>query len=530
MTELSSSLPNLARRLLLGGAIALLSYAPALAQSADKIVKQAVKAMTGGKGERSLRDIKAWQWRGTIKRLSDGETGNYQAAALAPNFYTEAFDLRGLETVAGYNGKSGWQRDSRDGLRTLTGALSRDFQTEASYRNRRWLDYKKDKTKLAYAGPSEVNGRPAQAVTLTTPKNVKLKLHFDAQSNLLVREELPFGETVRVYDYADFRPVNQVLTAHTINVTSGEERYEIKLDQIVHNPALDRALFEFPQLSNEPLPDIAALLAEVGKNADEVDRLLDKYTYTQTATRREIDNSGQAVVKESETFELTFYKGNRIRRRVAKNGQPLSDKDQADEQKRVEKRIRDIEKREAEKEKQAAARQREVAQSNAGPPDDERGQRISIADVLRASRLVNPRRERFRGRDCVVFDFEPLPGYKPQKDYEKFFGKTAGAIWIDAADKQVARVEARLVESFKVAGGMLASLREGGSFVLEQERVNNEIWLPTRADINLGIRVLLVKGITVNQMVTYGNYQRFNVEAEKERLKDPTVSEKPVKP
>jgi hypothetical protein len=238
-------------------------------------------------------------------------------------------------------------------------------------------------------------------------------------------------------------------------------------------------------------------------------------------------------VKESETFELTFYKGNRIRRLVAKNGKTLLAKDEADEQKRVEKRIREIEKKEAEKERKKLS-SREVAQdasqNSEGSPDGERGQRISIADVLRASKLINPRRERFRGRDVIVFDFEPLPGYKPQKNYEKLFGKMAGAIWIDPTDKQVARVEARLIESYKVGGGMLASLKEGANFTLEQERVNNEIWLPTRAEINLGVRVLMVKGFNINQTVTYGDYKRFNVEAEKEKLKDPTQSDKTNKP
>jgi hypothetical protein len=87
-----------------------------------------------------------------------------------------------------------------------------------------------------------------------------------------------------------------------------------------------------------------------------------------------------------------------------------------------------------------------------------------------------------------------------------------------------------LIESFKVGGGLLASLREGATFVLEQERVNNEIWLPTRADINLGVKVLLVKGINVNSSVVYGDYKRFNVESEKEKLKDPFPTQKPVKP
>ncbi|MCI0524971.1 MAG: hypothetical protein L0Y75_06875, partial [Acidobacteria bacterium] len=302
-----------------------------------------------------------------------------------------------------------------------------------------------------------------------------------------------------------------------------------KLDQVVHNPQLDRRLFDFPKISNEPLPDIAALLKEVGQNEDEVDRILEKYTYTEAITRREIDSNGQMKVKETETFELTFYKGNRIRRLVAKNGKPLSPKEEADEQKDVEKRVREIEKREAEKERKAQ-KEREVAQESSGPPDRERGQRVSIADVLRASKLVNPRRERFRSREVIVFDFEPLPGYKPQKDYEKFFGKMAGAIWIDPVDKQVARVEARLIEPFKIGGGVLASLKEGGTFVLEQERVNQEIWLPTRAEINAGIRVLLVKGLNINQTVTYGDYKRFNVESEKEKLKDPAPAEKPIKP
>ncbi len=496
------------------------------AQSPDKIIKQAVKAMTSGKGEKALREIKSRQMTGKITNLKDGATGNYQASASQPNLFIEAFDLGGLEFSSGYNGKSSWTRDSRDGLRTLTGQASRDFQTEARYRNWRWLDFKKDKSKLTATGQTTINGKAANTLALITAKNVTIKLHFDAESGLLVREEIPAGESLRIFDYADFKPVGNLMEPHTIKLSIGELSFDIKLDSIQHNPQLDRVAFEYPKLSNEPLPDIPALLDAVGKNEEEVDRILEKYTYTQTTTRRELDDKGQLKVKESETHELTFYKGNRIRRLIAKNGNPLSPNEEADETKRIEKRVRDIEKKETEKARKAE-KQREVAQENSGSPDDDRGQRISIADVLKASKLVNPRRERFRNRDVIVFDFEPLPGYRPKKDFEKFFGKMAGAIWVDAADKQVARVEARLIESYKVGGGLLASLKEGASFVLEQERINDEIWLPTRADINLGVKVLLVKGINVNSMVTYGNYKRFNVDAEKEKLKDPIA---PVKP
>src|SRR5215470_13973328 len=140
---------------------AALCATSASAQSADKIIKQAVKAMTSGKGERALREIRSWQVNGTITNLKDSSSGSYRAAATQPNLYVREFDLRGLEGAMGYNGKSAWTRDSRDGLRTLTGDVSRDFQTEARYRNARWLDYRKEKSKLAFGGQAQINGRPA---------------------------------------------------------------------------------------------------------------------------------------------------------------------------------------------------------------------------------------------------------------------------------------------------------------------------------------------------------------------------------
>ena len=489
---------------------------PLAAQSVDKILKQATKALGE---EKAWRNLRSWHVQGTVTRRKDGEAGKYEAAALAPNLYWGLFDLRGLETSVGYNGKSGWFRDARNGLRTMTGEVSRDFQAEAAYRNTRWLDAKKNKAKLV-AAPGTINGKAVQTVTMTTAKNVKIKLHFDAASGLLLREEIPAGALIRTFDYTDYKPVNGIQTAHSITTTVGPDAYDIKLERIVHNAPLERARFDFPVVSNEPLPDVEALLQAVKANEDKVDDLLEKYTYTEKQTDREADASGQLREKKSETFELTFYKGNRIKRLIEKNGKPLSANELESENKRIEKRVRELEKKETEKEKKAS-KEREVAQETGGTPDGEQGQRISIADVLRASKLTNPRRERFRNREVIVFDFEPLPGYKPQKRVEKFFGKTAGAIWVDANDKQVARVEARLVEAYKVAGGLLASLKEGATFVLEQDRINNEIWLPTRADINLSLKVLLVKGINANSVIEYGNYKQFNVDAEKEKLKDP---------
>ena len=488
-------------------------FAPVgFAQSPNKILKQANKTLGG---EKVLLNVKSWRKAGTISRMKDGATGAFEMQAASPNFYNERFDLNGFEAESGSNGKSGWMRDSRDGLRTLTGNASRDFQAEAVYRNSRWLNYKKEKSKIAAGGSANVNGKPANVLTLTNPKGVSIKLYFDAANGLLLREEIPAGDVLQTFDYDDYKIVDGINEPFSINFKSGEDSYQIKLDKIAHNQTIAKENFDFPKISGEPLPDIPTLLKELQANEDKIDDILENYSFTQKSTARELGKDGVLRDKDSETIQISFYKGNRIQRVIEKNDKPLSEKEQADEDKNVQKRVAEIEKKLA---KQAA---KTVSQNPDGTPDDE-GPRVSIAEVLRASNLLNPRRERFRGREVIVFDFEPNPNfdYKNAKSFLKFFGKTAGVMWIDAQDKQVARIEAVLSDNFKVGGGLVANLKKGASFALEQERVNDEIWLPSVADINLSIKVLLVKGININQIIKSYNYRKFETE-----VKDSKVNE-----
>ncbi|HLA95245.1 MAG TPA: hypothetical protein VK612_05945, partial [Pyrinomonadaceae bacterium] len=287
----------------------------------------------------------------------------------------------------------------------------------------------------------------------------------------------------------------------------GTDSYEIVLDDIKLNPQIARSVFDFPQVTTQPLPEIRALLTQLQENEDKVEKILDTYSFVQKSTRRELGKDGVLREVESETLQMSFYKGNRISRVIEKNGKPLNEKEQHDADKDAEKRVDEIE-------KSVTKQSKDDKSAN--------GSRVSVAELLRASNLINPRRERFRGRDVIVFDFEPNPtfDYKNAKSILKFFGKTAGVIWIDEQDKQVARLEAYLADSYNIGGGVLAKLRKGASFTLEQERINNEIWLPSLADINLSVRVLLVKGIDINQVVKSYDYRRFTTE-----VKDAKVNE-----
>lgn len=479
------------------------------AQSPSKILSQGNKALGG---EKVLKTIRSWEATGKITRKSDNATGAYQAFASNPNYYGGNFDLNGFEYSVGYNGKSGWIRDSRNGLRTLTGDSAKDFQAEVVHRNTRWLNAKADKSKITAGGGVMVNGKQANVVNITTAKGVQIKLFFDAASGLLVREEIPQGAIVKSFDYADYRKVGNVMEAFSITTKVGDETFEIRLDEIKHNGQIAKNVFDFPQISNEPLPDIKTLLDEIRANADKVDQILENYSYTELRIDREVDKAGNLIEKSSEKKLLTFFKGYRISRLIEKNGKPLSASDQAKEDKDVEKQVNEIEKRIAEKEKKQI-NQRDTDSGTGGQPSGE-GQRITIADALKGSLLVNPRRERFKGIDVIVFDYEPNPAFKPKTRNEKLFALCNGAVWVDAKTKQVVRLDAVLTQS---AGNFLAKAKRGASFSLENELVNNEIWLPSQADVNLSIKILFA-GININNLIKYGEYSKARVEVQDSKV------------
>lgn len=482
------------------------------AQNPKKILKQATKALGG---EKALKSVSSWKKSGLITRLKDSSEGEFHALATAPGYYNSLYDLNGFEVEIGANGKSGWIRDSREGLKTLTGDESRDFQAEVEFRNLRWIDHKKQKAKIAFGGQGEVNGNRTNIVLFTNPRGVQIKLYFGATTGILMREEIPAGDSVKIFEYSDYRPVGSIKEPFKIKAIVDDETYAIALDQVIHNEQIAKENFDFPKISGAPLPDIPKLLQELQANEDRVDEILENYSFKQKTTKRELTKSGELKVTESETYQLSFYKGNRIRRLVAKNGEQLSPEKQEDEDREVQKRVKEIEKEIAKEEA------RKVSQSSDGTPDGE-GRRISIAEVLRASKLINPRRERLKGRDVIVFDFEPNPDFdtKNAKSFLKFFGKVGGVMWIDEKDKQVARLEAELFDSYKVGGGLLAKLRKGASFVLEQDRINDEIWLPSRADINLSVRVLLFGGVKVNQIIESFDYKKFTTDVKDSKIGD----------
>lgn len=117
------------------------------------------------------------------------------------------------------------------------------------------------------------------------------------------------------------------------------------------------------------------------------------------------------------------------------------------------------------------------------------------------------------GRDTIVFDFSGNPESKTDGIAKNALKKLTGTMWIDEASREVTRMEARFGQTFKVGGGLLASVEKGSSFVFEQALVNNEVWLPTYSEANVRAHRLLVKGLREHEVTPYGDHRKFRADS-----------------
>jgi hypothetical protein len=218
-----------------------------------------------------------------------------------------------------------------------------------------------------------------------------------------------------------------------------------------------------------------------------------------------------------------------VRKLVAENGAPLAPDRASKEEKRV---AEELEKAEREAPKLKEKRDRKLAERKAkqkakggeGGEEEEDGD-IGISTFLRACEFISPRRERFRERDVIVFDFRPRAGFKPSNRGESLASKLSGVIWVDPAERQVMRLEGRLVDSFKMGGGLLASVKEGSAFIFEQTRLDEGIWLPRYSQVNASARIMLFAGMSINETHEFSDYKRFSTKSGEDKLDSPKKPE-----
>jgi hypothetical protein len=484
---------------------------PLHAQDATKILNQYVKASGGA---HALAKIQTITLEGTVAARNGGKPGAYTFDVKLPNRYYSELVIGDQTLIESFNGKSAWHQNASGEISTLVGPEGLQLEAAARYYNSHLLNPKKNKLVITYVGTAQVHEMDAYQLDVATPSGVKWQVFFDAQSHLIVKESAQVGGVNQEILYDDYRPETGVQLPHKIELHRGGEAYSIAVTRAAVNDPVGERVFDFPRKSQVQLPDLKALFKQIDANQQAVDKIKENYAGTKVEEETEYDGNGKP--KKPDVRESTFF-----------YLEPLSAEAQKKENVRVLKQIDELQKNANKKESP------DEKSKQAQKEEDE--EEVSIDAFLRACQFVNPRRERFRGQDVLVFDFEPNPEFKARTLVEKVIQKLGGVIWIDEKALDVVRLDAFFVNNVKFAGGLLADLQKGTRVVLEQTYVNNEVWLPTYQEVHIDVRVLLVKGIKVDGTTRYSDYEKFSVETlstvgKPKAAADPAAATSPEKP
>lgn len=491
----------------------------AQAQDANKLLDAAVKA-AGGSGK--LRKVLTLSLEGTLTRQSDAKSGTYTLNLKSPNRYYSELTFAGQPEILAYNGKSAWHETSAGEIGTLLGPEALQMEAAAQLYNSHLLDCKKNKIAATLAGNSQINGHDALEVQLTSQTGIKHSLFFDAQTHLLLKESSNLGGQPQEATYEDYKPESGVQIAHKLQIHRGSETYQITVTRVAVNQPIGERTFDFPKKSQVQLPDLKKLFEEIDANQKAIDKIRENYSGRRSEEEVEMDKNGSVKKRELRDYTFFYLDGEEVSTLVAKDSKPLTQQEQDKENEHTKKRIEEIQKQHAKKE---AKEEKKKEQGAKGKDEEDPG----IEIFLHVCQFVNPRRERFRGQDVLVFDFEPNPEYRAHSLVEGIVQKLAGVVWVDEKAHQVVRIEGYFVGDAKIAGGLLVNLQKGSSFIDEQAFVNNEVWLPTYTEAHIGARFLLVKGIKVNEVTHYSDYKKFNVET-LNTIAKPKDADKPADP
>jgi hypothetical protein len=217
---------------------------------------------------------------------------------------------------------------------------------------------------------------------------------------------------------------------------------------------------------------------------------LEQYGYTETLDQTE-GNS-----RKLETYEVTFYKGRRIRRMTGRDGKPLNPKQQANEDKRIEHQVTEMGKGKL-------------------PPLTNR--RVRLDDLLNATVFSNKREIERDGRKLIECEFHPRPMHKAANMNEKFIENVDGKVWFDEQALQWAHVEFVLRGDFKIGGGLVFNMKAGTRYDEKQQWSFNEVWLPREQEFTMQGRALIGMKLNVRNATTFSGYHRYDVGATETR-------------
>ncbi|MGB2605731.1 MAG: hypothetical protein WBC78_19165 [Candidatus Sulfotelmatobacter sp.] len=253
------------------------------------------------------------------------------------------------------------------------------------------------------------------------------------------------------------------------------------------------------KLSQEQMQQLLRVVADKDIENDKRQR---DYTYVEREEEHKLDGKGRVKSTEIKTYDVMEFYGEQVQRLIQKDDKPLPAKEAAKEEEKIQKII---DKRKNESEGDRKKREEKEVKDR----EEERKFVREVADAYNFN-LVGT--ELVGGREAWVIDGEPRPGFVPHMKESKFLSKFRGRVWIDKNDLQLAKMDVECLDTISW-GLFLARFHKGTRVMLEQTRVNDEVWLPLHLTAKIDVRLALLKNFDVDLEQTYRDYKKFRTTA-----------------
>jgi hypothetical protein len=246
---------------------------------------------------------------------------------------------------------------------------------------------------------------------------------------------------------------------------------------------------------------ITQLIQKVADNDLVNEKKLHDYTYTERSEQRNRNGKGEVTKTETRTYEVLQIYGEQVNRLVAKDDKPLSPRDAAKEDEKIQKII-DKRKHESDSDRDKRLKKEEKERQEG---------REFVEEIAAAYNFTQTGTELIDGRQTYVIAAEPRPGFEPTRKEAKVLPKIRGRVWIDAAENQWVKIDVETIDTISF-GLFLARLHKGTHIVTEQMRVNDEVWLPRHTAVHVDVRLALLKNFDADLDVVDHDYKKFHAQ------------------
>lgn len=209
----------------------------------DQVLEKYIEATGGSAAHKKLTTRVA---KGEWENVTRGVRLPIEIYSKAPNKRVEILDApenRGF-TGKGYDGSSGWSMNMTEtGLRPLEGAELTATQRESDF----YREIKLDRLyqRMTVTGKDKIAGREVYAIEAIPESGNSEKLYFDAETGLLLRRDMVYGQTPVQHYYEDYRAVDGIKLPFVLR-SEGPVRLITRLTEIKHNVAIEDSRFKSP--------------------------------------------------------------------------------------------------------------------------------------------------------------------------------------------------------------------------------------------------------------------------------------------